>query len=263
LVAAARSLLGTSGLHRPALVHVHRRAGADEVVVHPLYAPDPVDALVGRIAAADVVAVGLRAPARSRLARGQGPVVHGVVVHLVDRTGTSVTVAPALGPLVVGPTREPIAGRAADACRRMLGLPTAPAPPPTVDTVVLLWLSRLARVAAGDPRLDWPGALSRLPRPLTPTATPADAAAALRDATVRWSWEELRRAVAAGNPDAAAGCAEPPAAGWMDGSMLARWVEAELPPLALVTDVLDATLAPGTVDRIRAAARLGTGSPAW
>ncbi len=172
--------------------------------------------------------------------------------------GTSVTVVPGAGPAdpVVGPTGTPLIGRVPEACRRQLGLPTPPAPPIEISTIVDLWLARAAMAAMHGDDVGWSDVLSMLPSGPPRAPTPADAAAALHQAVAHWSWEQVRGRVARGATHLVAGCADATAAAWMDTGMFGRWVVGELPPSGVLLEVLDALTSPATVERIRAARRL-------
>ena len=120
-------------------------------------------------------------------------------VHLVDRRGSSVSVltGPGSQTLVDGPDPEPVQGRAADACRRMLGLPTAPPPPDMTAHVVDLWLARTTRAALEHPGLDWPSVARHNPaHELAPgTAVPTPAAIARHTVAFgeQLDWERYRQ----------------------------------------------------------------------
>ena len=219
---------------------------------------DPIDVLVGRIAPADTLAVGLRAPAHIHHLDTQRPATPGRVLHLVTTTGTSVTLLPATEPVerFIGPTGAPLIGRVPEACRRQLGLPTPPPPPVEVTTIVDLWLTRLTAAAVRGDAAHWTDAVALLPAAPGPTVTPADAARALHHAAARWSWEQLRRAAEGGSTGWVAGCLDAATAGWMDEGMFARWIIGELPSAEILLEVLDATTGPATADRLRAAAHL-------
>ena len=264
LVDLVRHLDASGPGDTPALICVvPGRAGP--VVELDVVLDDPVDALIGRVAPADALAVGLRAPAHSHHLDGRRPPTAGRVLHLVNVRGTSVTLLPGTRPAgpVVGPTDAPLIGRVPEACRRQLGLPTPPPPPIAVTTVVDLWLTRLTVAAIRGDAVRWSDALALLAAAPGPITTPSDAATALHRTSRGWSWERIREGVARGSTELVAGCVDPVAAAWMDAGMFARWVASELPPTEVLLDALDATTSPAVVDRIRAAlpAAGGTGHP--
>ncbi len=181
----------------PALIRVVRGRHGPVLELRPVPG-DPIDVLVGRIAPAATLAVGLRAPAHSHHLDEPRPATPGRVLHLVDTRGRSVTLLPGTGPTdpVIGPTDAPLIGRVPEACRRQLGLPT-PAPPPVdVTTIVDLWLTRLAGAAVRGDVVRWSDAVALLPGASGPTTTPGDAARVLHRAASCTSWEQMRRAVA-------------------------------------------------------------------
>ncbi|HET6949100.1 MAG TPA: hypothetical protein VFI47_01920 [Acidimicrobiales bacterium] len=156
------------------------------------------------------------------------PVTVAVLVHRVGtavgllRQGTTVTAMP-----------EPPQGIVPDACRRALGLPTAPAPPTTAELWALCWLDRLVATAALEPgrrRLDgWDAvaALHPAARPLPAANDPAALAGAAAALARAWPWHRLRYEPAVldlpGSPP------DPGLGRWMDDGMWARWVFSSLP----------------------------------
>lgn len=178
---------------------------------------DPVEAMVGFVAPSEWWAFGVVAPVTLH-ALGDGTDASDVrpgrrLAHLVSRHGSTCSVA--VGPegvdVVQGPRASAFEGRIPDACRRVLGLATAP---PTVSTgafFVTRWLDdALERALAGDdlPDVD-------------------DLAAAAAEFTRRWSWERLRRACAAGQEPVHGMTAEE-AAWWDEGGFSRRAFEGYL-----------------------------------
>jgi hypothetical protein len=231
---------------------------------------DPVLGLIGRAIPSSWRAVGLRAGAHAR--RGDDPATaqSGNVVHIVHRDGTAVTVLsfPSVDRLVLGPDMEIRDGRVPDACRRLLGLPTAPPPTSMTSFVVDSWLAVCAKTATLSPGLTWSEVVSLHPASaaemssLVPppngyvlsetdaeAPTPAEVAAATERLGVSLGWERFHSACISSRftpcPNLSAD-----AAAWMDAGMFARWVHGELPPRELVLDVLDAVLQPGASDRV-------------
>jgi len=235
-----------------------------------LRGPDPVLELVGRAVPPNWIAVGLRAGAHAR--RGNDPTTaqSGNVVHIVHRNGTAVTVLsfPSVDRLVLGPDTEVRDGRVPDACRRLLGLPTAPPPASMTAFVVDSWLAVCAKTATLSPGLTWPevvllhpatagGMTSPMPsraeqvRPgsRAEAPTPADIAAATEQLGASLGWKRFHAACITSRFTPCPNLSTD-AAAWMDAGMFARWVHGELPPRELVLDVLDATLQPGASDRV-------------
>lgn len=160
---------------------------------------------------------------------------------LVARTGEEITLLRMGGAVAEVP--EAAQGTLPDLCRRVLGLPTAPAPASTglvhalawLDAVLERWgdpsqrrhLSRsFAAVAACHP------AVAGGEAPTTPEALVAVA----REHTAAWPWSRLRAA-----PDALplpGGSLPPATAAWMDDGFFARWALGAFPDtVALATDV--------------------------
>jgi hypothetical protein len=235
-----------------------------------LRGPDPVLELVGRAIPSNWIAVGLRAGAHAR--RGDDPATahSGNVVHIVHRDGTAVTVLsfPSVDRLILGPDTEIRDGRVPDACRRLLGLPTAPPPPSMTAFVVDSWLAVCAKTATLSPGLTWPEVVSLHPAtadgmtsPMPPRTerlrpgtgaevpTPADIAAATERLGASLGWERFHAACLASRFTPCPNLSTD-AAAWMDAGMFARWVQGELPSRELVLDVLDAVLQPGASDRV-------------
>jgi hypothetical protein len=158
----------------------------------------------------------------------------------------------------VGPLPDDPQGMVADACRRALGLPTAPPPGTTAELWTLCWLDRVVETAVGAGgharRLRWPevaalhpaapiAAASRADPPSVPDA-PALAAATAALAR-RWTWGSLRADPA--TIDLPWLDLSPGLAAWMDDGMWARWLYSGLPPLtdltATVTELLGTPVA--------------------
>lgn len=239
----------------------------DQIVLAALDDPDPVALLLGRTAPAEFWAVGMVTGARSRSLDGPARYDGATFVHLVDRRGCSVGVltGPGARTQVDGPDLEPVRGRGADACRRMLGLPTAPPPPDMTAHVVDLWLARTTRAALEQPGLDWPSVARHNPaHELAPgTAIPTPAAIARHTVAFgeQLDWERYRqRCVEAGSTPF--GELEGSVAAWMDAGMFARWLLGESVPWAAHLDLLEGLLSPGAADRLRAAVALCP-APPW
>jgi hypothetical protein len=181
------------------------------------------------------------------------------LTHVVDRGGQ-------VASLVRRPGEEPEPmgragiGRLVDACRRCLGLRTAPPPSDSTALWALLWLDDLlARAARGEPPAD-PDAAARV-HPAV--AMVVDGAPELVDEAVARlgrmgellgdarPWSELRRRAVAGEwpvegVDAAG-------AAWMDDGMFARWAVAGFPLVDDYLGELDRLLPESVVRAVRAA----------
>lgn len=225
----------------------------DDIELHAmaLTADDPVTELATITAPEAWQAFGVATGGTARLTtepdRPHAPVR---VVVLVDRHGQVVSAMtghrPLLGPThsttpeptldLTGPGPNPTdpthldQGRIPDACRRVLGLPTAPPPLPPTDLLVLQWLDALT--AAGLAR---PGFV-----------TWAEAAALLPDPTGA-SWTEFRRQTTRGAP--VIEDIDPSLASWMDDGMFAREALGHFPPASLMLSLLAETLPPATLAR--------------
>jgi hypothetical protein len=220
---------------------------------------DPVGSMFGRSVTTDVVAVGLFAPAIVTSRSDDGPVRNDhTVIHVCHRNGSALTVLDTTtSSRRFGPTTEPQTGRVPDACRRMLGLATAP-PTETMTTFVLAaWLEVVARHCLEHPTASWSDivalhpARSRLDDPTTPAGV-ADATRALGTAL---DWERFRRVIATVGgfpfgPDAAT------LARWMDTGIFSRWAIDSLPSPTDLLDILESVLGPSPFDRLWATVRL-------
>ena len=230
---------------------------ADTLVVVALTDPDPVVQLLGFTAPAEWWAVGIVTGARARsLDDAAAPAVWGTLVHLIERGGTSTSLLgrPGLEPLALGCDTAAVEGRLGDACRRMLGLPTAPPPGDMTAHVTDLWLDVVARDACDHPGLDWTEVVARHPAGPVPGArSMAPTPALMARHTVRFGadldWERYRRTCVAldrtpfGEIDA-------DVAAWMDTGMFARWMLGESLPWPERMELLDGLLSPGAADRL-------------
>jgi hypothetical protein len=239
----------------------------DHLVVAALTDPDPVVSLLNFTAPPEWWALGLVTGARSRALDGSATTAGSTFVHLVDRRGTSVSVLTGAGPepMVVGPTADLTEGRLADACRRMLDLPTAPAPGDMTAHVIDLWLARVTRSALDQPGLDWPAVVARNPAheitgPCTTVPTPAAIARRTVAFGEQLDWERYRqRCIEAGGTPFGELDAE--VADWMDAGMFARWLLGESMPWPSQMDLLEGVLAPGAADRLWATLALCPPAP--
>lgn len=266
-------------VRRPADIapdHPTHRAG--QLTIARLDGHDPVRAPYGRTVPPDVDAVGLVVPARAWCAIRCARHEHGTFVHLVTRAGTSVTVTPAGGghpPQVIGPAAEPSGGRVPDACRRILGLPTAPPPPTCTDVVLDAWLETVLATTVRQPGVGWATLASASPvvtdlaqalgLRLRPVPTPAELAEAFRTIGELVPWEAVRAWVGAaidegGAPHHLLEGFDREALEWMDLGMFARQVADERLPVAPVLDTLAQLLAPLTFDRVTATIALTIGA---
>lgn len=226
-------------------------SSGDDVELHfrHLDCADAVCALGGFVAPADWQAFGVVAPGRSLPLDDDGGVIGGpstsvVACAFVSRTGEVVAeVRTAAGRSLAG---GPSDGRVIDACRRVLGLPTAPAVGSPQVWATVCWVDAVLEATLvadlGDPP-PWT-ALAAL--------DPADCSADL--AGLRWSL--VRASCAAGLATVPGVHAD--AAAWMDDGMFAREAIAALPPLFDMLRDLRELLPPPVFDEVvgRVAERL-------
>lgn len=249
-------------------------AGDLELAVPPVDADDPVGAFVGRDADPTWTAFGIVATGRVHDLAEDGGRVYGRhrtveqrarMGHFVDRSGTAVSYLHLEGE-AERRSEEASVGRVDDVCRRALGLPT---PPPTVTVDVLWatwWLEDLLGAAGEGGVATWADAAAchlatrRAAQPLVgdlgPEPAPAALAAAARRLAAEWSWDDLRRLVAAGRATLLPQVA-PDAAAWMDAGMFSRWALMDEAPLGLLLDAV-LTALPGPVS-----AAVGDALQAW
>jgi hypothetical protein len=150
-------------------------------------------------------------------------------------------------------------GEVADACRRALGLPTAPPPGSTLQLWTLAWLDRVVdvagRAAAPDRLRTW-AQVADLHAAAGPRCDPAALAAAAASLAEAWPWSRLRAEPSVVDAPGPVPAAE--LAAWMDDGMWARWLLARLPGehdlLAAVRALLPARLVAG-VEAVVVAAR--------
>ena len=247
-----------------------------ELACYPIDPAHPLELLVGFVAPPHWRALGVSTcglghaiAADGRVVRRAGsPQVRATV--LIDRSGDGT------GLIRRGDELTPMPGRpdglVADACRRALGLPTAPPPATTVGLWTLCWLDRVVDAAlsgsgsggacAGGAGGGGPGlgtwrdvtrlhpATSIVSRWSAPDLSPdpdalADAARALADA---WPWARLRADPAV--LDVPGPLPDPTEAAWMDAGMWARWVLAAFPALDDLLDTAATLLPPNLAEAV-------------
>jgi hypothetical protein len=256
---------------------------------------DPCGALCGATAPDSWWSLGVVAPAHerplpprgtARRERGHGPAPDGSahrepgtaidLVHLVARTGESVTIRRARGGgddasrWITG-SGAAWQGALDDHLRRVLDLPTAPPPASTLGWWTAQWLDALLRAAAAGEGVGTWAEVAGLHPVIALTrhagAGPAVTAWALdhldRAAVLlarRWTWPALRSWAAAGGLELDG--IERRAAGWMDDGLFARTLLAQAagPPHAL--EELTALLPAAVHRRVRLACE-AWGEPSW
>jgi hypothetical protein len=225
-----------------------------ELAWFPIDPIHPLDLLLGFVAPAHWWALGVSSCGRQHAIGGDGRVKRRAdsprvrITVLLDRSGGGA------GLLRRGDGRTalpgPPDGTVADACRRALGLETAPPPPTTVGLWTRCWLDRVVDALAPSGGTGGPGPptwrdLTRLHPASTVAATResglglgpdadalADATRALADA---WPWARLRADPAV--VDVPGPMPDARVAAWMDDGMWARWLLAAFPAL---DDLVDA-----------------------
>jgi len=148
----------------------------------------------------------------------------------VSRTGASVSMVVHDDQGVIDTTNP--SGWLIDACRRAVGLTTAPCNSPSLDLPIAIWLDRLMITIVGAPTalpLRWSDAVDLCPVPARwRSHDPIDLGITL-GSTAR-SWPALRAAVIGGAPSVVG--LTPEQAAWMDDAMFARWCLGAFPDLA-------------------------------
>jgi hypothetical protein len=255
----ADAILARRGAHAPrgALLRVSG-AAADppgELAWFPIDPIHPLDLLLGFDAPAHWWALGVSSCGRQHPIDGDGRVVRSAessrvrITVLIDRSGQGAGLLRRGDDLTALP--GPPDGTVADACRRALGLATAPPPPTTVGLWTRCWLDRMvdalapAGGAGADPCPPTWRDLTRLHPASSVAATRwsglglgpdadalADATRALADA---WPWGRLRADPAV--VDIPGPVPDGRLVAWMDDGMWARWLLAAFP---ILDDLVDA-----------------------
>jgi hypothetical protein len=183
-----------------------------ELALHALPGPDPVASLAGFRSPADWQAFGVVATGRARHL-GQPSSLQPVTVAVVAERGGA-TVDALRTSMGVSTSVNGGEGRVPDACRRVLGLATAP-PAIAPSAVFLLdWVDR-ALAAVLDADLGDPPELATL--------------TALDRSDPHASWSDLRTRCATGRFTVPGISAD--AAAWMDDGMFSREAATAYPPL--------------------------------
>ncbi len=220
---------------------------AVELGLLPLEPGDhPADIMAGFTAPAGWVAVGVVTTGHSHQLdpadRGERPgrptqpdAASGPIrlTFLLNRTGEAISLLTPIG----SPRSfrrvldEPPQGVLADACRRVLGLPTAPPAEGPQVWLAARWLDRLLAEAIAEPGAvaTWEEAVRLHPLVVAGTTPSPEALVQLIDhAATSFGWEQLR--LLATRSDAADPLVLPAVAAWMDSGCFARHVlSAELP----------------------------------
>lgn len=244
------------------LVHVIEEP--DDVALGLLPIPrseHPMSVLAGFTAPDDWAAVGVRARGTAHHLDGDDASESARATFLVHRNGASHSM------LRVGDdvthVAVPVEGTLPDACRRVLGLPTAPAPARSTLLWTAVWLDRGLQALLDPPRgglghLRWSdlAALHPAVDPDGPAPATGKKLAALADAHTRaWPWARLRA-----EPEVVRLPDGPPSrhiTEWMDDGFYARWALGAFPSiLTLATDVRHALDDHGRTELTRMVAAL-------
>lgn len=217
------------------------RCGPDDVI-DLATRPTPAgvrlyDSVAGFTAPADWDAFGVVGLGTARTLSGQAPLPERLVVaHLADRHGWAMTTTgPPGGPYeTVGPAAG---GLLADACLRVLGLPTAPTSRSPLEFFARCWLTSLRDTGCSR---QWSAVAAAFPGG-GPRAHAGGGPIELVDhgrlMALSHGWGALRRACAEG--ELVEVDLPPQLAGWMDDAMFARWVcDGPGPFDVLVTEAL-------------------------
>jgi hypothetical protein len=235
----------------------------DELAWFPIDPIHPLDLLLGFVAPGHWWALGVSSCGRQHPIDGDGRVVRSAgsprvrITVLIDRSGGAAALLRRGGERTAMPGAPD--GTVADACRRALGVETAPPPSTTAGLWTRCWLDRVvdtlapssgARGGAGP--ATW-RELTRLHPASSVAATgpsglglgpDADAlAGATRALADAWPWARLRADPAVADvpgplPDARV-------VAWMDDGMWARWLLATFPALDDLVDAACSLLTPG------------------
>jgi hypothetical protein len=244
-------------------------SGPGSLAWFPLAGAHPLDLLLGLDAPRHWAALGVACTGRAHTASARPEPV--AVTILLDRAGAAAGVLRRGATVSDMPDRPE--GVVADACRRALGLPTAPPPGSTRELWALLWLDRVVDAAAGG----GPGArpttwlaLARLHPAAGPHGDPTAAAlhpaagphgdptaaalhpvalaAAAGTLAAAWPWHRLRA-----DPGAIPLPGARPAPGlaaWMDDGMWARWLLSHLPAAGDLLSAVRALLPPALAETV-------------
>jgi hypothetical protein len=233
-----------------------------ELAWFPIDPIHPLDLLLGFVAPVHWWALGVSSCGRQHPIGGDGRVMRSTgsprvrITVLIDRSGGGA------GLLRRGDERTalpgPPDGAVADACRRALGLETAPPPRTTVGLWTRCWLDRVVDTlaqssgAGGGPRPPTWRDLTRLHPASSVAATrwsgaglglDADALAhATRALADAWPWARLRADPAV--LDVPGPLPDARVVAWMDDGMWARWLLAAFPALDDLVDAACSLLTP-------------------
>jgi hypothetical protein len=232
-----------------------------ELFVRQLLDGDPAHEVVGFRAPTGWTAFGIASRARLRHLDTNEPLAGEAGFALCcSRSGwSSWAIAPPSGAPMAHTSLGPAQGRIADACRRVLGLPTEPAAHDSRALMAVQWLDTLAaRALAVEPgALTWPEVALANPYAELVTGRSSNLSHQLPDHLIElghafakaWPWSRLRAEHRSGRHRGLGLTADD--AGWMDDAMFARWAIDWYPPLSDLLDITDARLDPELARRVR------------
>lgn len=249
-VEAVAQLVDEGTVGEPDHLLVHVVDDGDDLVLglKPLaVGTHPFDALAGFTAPSEWSMFGLRLRGTAHHLDGDHPPERTATTFLLGRDGEEHSI------LRTSHRAMPLAARARgtipDLCRRVLALPTAPAPATTAVLWLVAWLDRVMEVWGHPPRRDqlmssWaevavlhPAALAR-PHDIPEPHDPDQLVAAARAHAAAWPWARLRS-----EPDAVhlpEGHLPAEITAWMDDGFYARWALGAFPdPASLARDLMD------------------------
>ena len=251
-----------------------------ELACYPIDPIHPLDLLLGFVAPVHWWALGVSSTGLQHPIGDDGRVVRSTdsprvrVTVLIDRSGRGAGLLRRGDELTALPGRPD--GTVADACRRALGLGTAPPPPTTVGLWTLCWLDRVV-----DALAESGGAGGGLGPPTWRDLTrlhPASSVAAMRwsglglgpdaDALAHatralaeaWPWARLRADPAV--MDVPGPLPDARVAAWMDDGMWARWLLAAFPALDDLVEAACSLLAPNLAKAARQVVQASVGRAA-
>lgn len=271
LVTATEAALAAAGVDG-AIIHLSALPPGDPGLRwFPLEGSHPLDLLLGFLAPPHWRALGASFPSSARYLDDTGHLVAPdaggrpddvTVTVLLDRSGGAVELMRRGD--VVAPLPDPPQGEIADACRRALGLATAPPPATTLGLLTLTWLDRVVdhagRAEAVSRLRTWAAVAQLHPagaaqgHRAAATRSPVALAASAATLAEAWPWARLRAHPSAlALPGPQLSTAE---AAWMDDGMWARWLLSRLPAVddmvAAVHGLLSPAIAEGVVTVVRA-----------
>ena len=266
LVETADATLAKRGSRAPASAvlrvsapHAHPPG---ELTWFPIDPVHPLDLLLGFVAPAHWSALGVSSSGLQHQLGDDGRVVRGAdpprvrITVLIDRSGRGAGLLRRGAELTALPGQPE--GTVADACRRALGLDTAPPPMTTVGLWTRCWLDRVVDALArsgggggGAGRPTWQD-IARLHPASSASDThgpgvgrrpdPRALAGATRALAEAWPWARLR--AEPGVVDVPGPLPSARVAAWMDDGMWARWLLAAFPALDDLVDAACSLLAP-------------------